>query len=133
MNRTKAREYAFVLIFQYRFQPAEIEAILENFIDEYKPGEQLDYIKSVVLGTKENIAEIDQRIDEAAKDWNVERLSCVSLAVLRLAVYELLFCPDIPNAVTVNEAVGLAKKYDGEEAAPFVNGILGKIGKVQVS
>ncbi|MBQ9757299.1 MAG: transcription antitermination factor NusB [Clostridia bacterium] len=133
MNRTKAREYAFVLIFEYKFQPDEIERIVEDFVNEYNPGGQQDYIKNVVLGTAKNIAEIDQKIDEASKDWKVERLSCVSLAVLRLAVYELLFCPDIPNAVSVNEAVGIAKKYEGEEAAPFVNGILGKIGKVQVS
>ena len=74
-----------------------------------------------------NLGEIDKKIDEVSTEWKVERISCVSLAVLRLATYEIVFCEDIPSVVAVNEAVSLAKKYDGEEAAPFVNGILGKI------
>ena len=127
MNRTKAREYAFVLLFEYKFQPEEIETILSDFIEEYNPGTQQEYIERVVKGTVAEIEKIDEKIAEVSKDWKVDRISCVSIAVLRLAVYEILFCDDIPAAVSVNEAVGLAKKYDGDEAAPFVNGILGKI------
>ncbi len=127
MNRTKAREYAFILLFEYKFQPDEIEAILQDFIDEYKPGEQEDYIRRAVCGVISKIEEIDSKIGEASKDWKVERMSCVCIAVLRLAVFEILYCQDIPSVVAVNEAVALAKKFDGEEAAPFVNGILGKI------
>lgn len=127
MNRTKAREYAFVLLFEYKFQPEEIGTILSDFIEEYNPGAQQEYIERVVRGTVAEIERIDDKIAEVSKDWKVDRISCVSIAVLRLAVYEILFCDDIPAAVSVNEAVGLAKKYDGDEAAPFVNGILGKI------
>lgn len=127
MNRTKAREYAFILLFEYKFQPDEIETILQDFIEEYKPGEQQEYIRRIVRGTVAELEKIDKKIDQVSKDWKVERMSCVSLAVLRLAVYEIMFCDDIPSVVSVNEAVSLAKKYDGEEAAPFVNGILGKI------
>ncbi len=127
MNRTRAREYAFVLLFEYKFQPEEIETILSDFVEEYNPGVQQEYIERVVRGTVAEIEKIDQKISEVSKDWKVDRISCVSIAVLRLAVYEILFCDDIPAAVSVNEAVGLAKKYDGDEAAPFVNGILGKI------
>jgi len=133
MNRTKAREYAFVLLFEYKFQPDEIERILNDFMEEFNPGQQQEYIQRVVWGTVKNITEIDKRIGEVSKDWKVERMSCVSIAALRLAVYEILFCDDIPAVVSVNEAVGLAKKYEGEEAAPFVNGILGKISETQVS
>ncbi len=127
MNRTKAREYAFILLFEYKFQPDEIEAILQDFVDEYKPGEQEEYIRRAVCGVISKIEEIDSKIGDASKDWKVERMSCVCLAVLRLAVFEILYCQDIPSVVAVNEAVALAKKFDGEEAAPFVNGILGKI------
>ena len=127
MNRTKAREYAFILLFEYKFQPDEIETILQDFVEEYKPGQQQEYIQRIVRGTVAELEEIDKKIDEVSKDWKVERMSCVSLAVLRLAVYEIMFCDDIPSVVSVNEAVSLAKKYDGEEAAPFLNGILGKI------
>ncbi len=127
MNRTKAREYSFILLFEYKFQPDEIENILKDFIEEYKPGDQEEYIQRVVGGVIENITEIDEKIAEVSESWKVERISCVSLAVLRLAVYEILFCEDIPSVVSVNEAVALAKKFDGDEAAPFINGILGKI------
>ena len=127
MNRTRAREYAFVLIFEYKFQPDEMETILHDFIEEYKPGAQQEYIERIVRGVASNVQEIDEKIDAVSKDWKTERMSCVSIAVLRLAVYEILFCEDIPSVVSVNEAVALAKKYDGDEAAPFVNGILGKI------
>lgn len=127
MNRTKAREYAFILLFEYKFQPNEIQSILTDFIEEYNPDTQQEYIEKVVKGTVEKIDEIDSIIDSVSNDWKVERISCVSIAVLRLAVFEIKFCEDIPSAVSINEAVALAKKYEGEDAAPFVNGILGKI------
>ena len=127
MNRKKAREYAFVLLFEYKFQPGEIGSILNDFVEEFNPGEQQAYIEKVVNGTVEKINEIDEIINDVSTDWKVERISCVSLAVLRLAVYEIKFCDDIPPVVSINEAVSLAKKYEGEEAAPFVNGILDKV------
>lgn len=131
MNRTKAREYAFILLFQYKFQPDDILSILEEFIEEYSPGVQTEYIEGVVKGVLENIEEIDTKIEQASNGWTINRMSCVCTAVLRLAVYELMKCDDIPVPVTLNEAVALAKKYDSEEVAPFVNGILGNIGGAQ--
>ncbi len=127
MNRTKAREYAFILLFEYRFQPDEIERIIADFVEEYQPGNQQEYIERVVRGVIQNVEGIDKKIGDLSKDWKVDRISYVSLAVLRLAAFEIESCEDIPAAVSVNEAVALAKKYDGEEAAPFVNGILGKL------
>lgn len=127
MNRTKAREYAFILLFEYRFQPDEIENILADFVAEYNPGSQQEYIERVVRGVIAEHETLDKRIGELSKDWRVERISYVSMAVLRLAAYEIEFCDDIPAVVSVNEAVSLAKKYDGDEAAPFVNGILGRL------
>lgn len=129
MNRTRAREYVFILLFEYRFQPDDIEAILESFIEEYKPGGQTGYIEKVVRGVVSGVKEIDAEIEEAAKGWSANRISCVCSAVLRLAVFEMLYCEDIPRAVSVNEAVALAKKYDGEESVDFVNGVLGGIQK----
>ena len=131
MNRTKAREYAFILLFQYKFQPDDILSILEEFIEEYSPGNQTEYIEGVVKGVLENINEIDSKIEQASDGWTIDRMSCVCAAVLRLAVYEITNCDDIPTPVTLNEAVNLAKKYDSEEAAPFVNGILGTISGTQ--
>ena len=131
MNRKKAREYAFILLFQYKFQPEDILSILDEFVEEYNPGNQTEYIEGVVKGVLENIEEIDSKIEQAANGWTVNRMSCVCAAILRLAVYEILYRDDIPVPVTLNEATGLAKTYDTEEAAPFVNGILGGISGAQ--
>lgn len=128
MNRRKAREYAFILLFEYKFQPDEIERLIADVIEEYTPGQQQEYIERVVRGVVSNLQEIDKKISELSKGWNIDRISSVSLSVLRLATYEIDFCDDIPAVVSVNEAVALAKKYEGEEAAPFINGILGKMG-----
>ena len=128
MNRKKAREYAFVLLFEYKFQPDEINRLLADFVDEFNPGDQQEYVEKVVRGVVANIDEIDKKLGELSEGWQTDRMSNVVLAALRLAAYEIEFCDDIPAVVSVNEAVGIAKKYDGEEAAPFVNGILGKLG-----
>ncbi len=127
MNRKKAREYAFILLFEYKFQPEEIEQILADFIEEFKPGEQQSYIERVVRGVVENLASIDKKIGEFSQGWTTERISNVTMSALRLGIFEIEFCEDIPAVVSVNEAVSIAKKYEGEEAAPFVNGILGKL------
>ncbi|MBO5364823.1 MAG: transcription antitermination factor NusB [Clostridia bacterium] len=125
MNRRKAREYAFTLLFSYRFQPEDIQSLLEEFLAENETGEQADYIRTVVEGTVAHVEEIDARISQFAKGWTTERISAVCLAVLRLAVYEMQYMDSIPAGVSVNEAVALAKKFDGEESLAFVNGVLG--------
>ena len=127
MNRREARTQAFLLLFQYKFQPQETETMLEDLFAEKDAGDQKEYIKSVVLGAVEKVEELDRILGEYSKDWAVDRISSVSLAAMRLAAYEMLYVEDIPSVVSVNEAVALAKEYEGEEAAPFVNGILGKL------
>lgn len=127
MNRIKAREYAFILLFQYKFQPEEIGCLLEEFCAEYKPGNQEEYIRTVITKVTENISEIDSIIENTSQDWSIDRISAVNLSILRLSVGEMLYMKDIPAPVSVNEAVGLAKVYDGEESVGFINGILDKI------
>lgn len=127
MNRREARKQAFLLLFQYKFQPDETERLLKDFFAENNAGDQRDYIEKVVMGTVNAIEELDRVLGEYSKDWQVDRIASVSLAVLRLGAYEILHMADIPPAVSVNEAVALAKEFEGEEAAPFVNGILGKL------
>lgn len=125
INRRKAREYAFTLLFSYRFQPEDIQSLLEDFLAENEAGDQADYIRNVVEGVVAHVEEIDALITQYAKGWTIERISGVCLAVLRLSVYEMKFMDDIPAGVSVNEAVALTKKFDGEESLAFVNGILG--------
>lgn len=127
MNRTKAREYAFIILFQYKFQPEDIGEILDDFCAEYKPGEQEDYIRGAVIGVTENIDEIDKTISKHSEKWGIDHMSVVNLSALRLSVGEMLYMKDIPPVVSVNEAVRIAKLYDGEESAPFINGVLDNI------
>lgn len=127
MNRTKAREYAFILLFEYKFQPDEIREILSDFIALYNPKGQQDYIETVVLGVADNIDEIDELIKNAATGWELSRISAVSISVLRLSVFEMLYMKDIPAVVSLNEAISIGKIYDGDECAPFLNGVLSNI------
>lgn len=129
MNRTKAREYAFILLFQYKFQPDSIGELIEDFVTEYKPGIQEEYIKNAVNTTIEKIEELDGIIDEKSANWKADRLSFVCQSILRLAICEILYFEDIPVPVSINEAIALIKKYDGEESVNFVNGILGSFKK----
>ena len=127
MNRRKAREYAFILLFEYRFQPDVINDIIEEFFIENDAGKQEEYIREVVCGAISHIEEIDAAIAENSKGWSLDRISNVCMAVMRLAVFEMKYMDSIPRNVSVNEGVSLAVEYDGEEAAPFVNGVLDKI------
>lgn len=127
MNRRKAREYAFILLFQYKFQPDEIHKILEDFITEYNPGNQEEYIRNAVSDVVDNVEKIDEMIENYSRGWKIERISVVNRSILRLAICEMLYIESVPSAVAVNEAVGLAKVYDGEESLAFINGVLGKI------
>ena len=86
-----------------------------------------EYIHRAYFGIIEKMAEIDKIIGEHAHGWRTDRLARVSRAVLRLAVYELVYENDIPSSVTINEAVELIKKYDDEKARPFVNGVLNSV------
>ena len=83
-----------------------------------------EYIRSVYFGVAEHLDEIDTLITDNARGWKVSRISAVSRSILRLAVYEMLYCEDIPESVSLNEAIELCKKYDEEKARAFLNGVL---------
>ena len=91
--------------------------------------DQDGYIKTVFGGVYENLKEIDSLIESNLSGWKLDRISKVSLAVLRLAIYEIKFMEDIPVSATINEAVELAKKYAAENEYSFVNGVLSSIVK----
>ena len=129
MKRSEAREYVFMMIFQYKFQPSEIDEIMQDFKEQYSCDNQEEYIDKATYGTVEKIDELDNIINEFSKEWNTSRMSNVRLAVLRLAVYEMMYMQEIPRPIIINEAVRIAKLYDGDEAAPFINGILDSINK----
>ena len=127
MNRTRAREQAFILLFSRRFQPDALPWLLETCLAETDPGDQAGYIREVTEGAAAHAEELDARIGEYAKAWSTDRISRVCMAAMELAVYEMQYMDSIPLNVSVNEAVNLAKRYDGDESVAFVNGVLGNL------
>ena len=128
MTRRQAREEAFILIFEKQFNDSPLEEILELAIEvrDIKPD---DYIKNTFFGVYDNVDNIDKIISENAVGWSINRLSKTALAVLRLSVYEIMFLDEIPSAVSINEAVNLAKKYGDDRSYAFINSVLGKISR----
>lgn len=127
MTRKIARENTFLLLFEGACKNDETPEEIFNKAVEIRDLEVDEFVKSVFFGTYANIQIIDETIERNIKGWKKERISPVSLAVLRLASYEILFVEDIPAKVSINEAVELCKKYDDEKAYSFVNGVLHKI------
>lgn len=130
MSRTNARKNAFCLLFQLDFvNEDEYETAKRIFFEETKDMDEADreFTAGLVEGACERLGEIDEIIGRHSKGWTVERMSKVDLAILRLAVFELMFSDKTPKSVVINEAVELAKKYSSDEAPSFVNGILGQI------
>ena len=128
MNRKNARENAFILIFEKIFRDDSVEDIIKDAI-EARNFEYDDYVEKVFVGVFENLEEIDEKISVNLKSWKISRISKVSLAILRLAVFEMLYMEDIPQGVSINEAVELAKKYSTQDDASFINGVLGALSK----
>lgn len=133
MSRRSARKNVFYLLFQMDFNlEEEFEQVKEVFFEESEETvneEDKAFILDEVNGTKEHLNEIDELICQNAKGWSTERMSKVDLAILRLAVYEIIYSENTPVGVAINEAVELAKKFSTDEAPAFINGILGKIAK----
>ena len=130
MKRREAREIAFCLIFEKDFSKESTCKDIFNTALSYFENDEVakdTYIFSTFSGVYENIDDIDALINESSSNWDKERISRVSRAILRLATFEIKYVDDIPVKITVNEAVELAKKYDDDKAFSFINGVLAKI------
>lgn len=128
MKRSEAREYAFKLIYETSVQ--KDKAIGELIADtELQQGFSAnDYIRDTVSGVAQRSSELDGLISESSHGWKLSRISVTSSAIMRLAIYDMLY-GGVPFSVAINEAVELAKKYDHEKAPKFINGILNSIAE----
>jgi len=130
-KRTRAREFALQVLYQIDITRDSAQAALDNFWQAQRQEdisrEQQEFSSSLVKGVADNLDCLDQKIAQYAANWQLKRMAVVDRNILRLSGYELLFRPDIPPKVSINEAVELAKKYSGPEAGKFVNAILDKI------
>lgn len=131
MGRKKARDNAFKCIYQFEFfdvnNTQDMNDILRYCYEENEnEEEEIKYIEQVVNGTKDKIEDINKVILSKLKNWTIDRIAKVDLAILRLATYEILYT-DIPVKVAANEAVELAKTYGNDDSSTFVNGVVAKI------
>ncbi len=130
MSRRELRKSIFLLLFRIEFNTREeLQEQTEMFLEE-KPEiseEDSSYIRGKVNAILDIQEEIDQTIMRICTGWRLERLGKTELAILRLAVYELLKDEDIPKGVAINEALELAKIYCSEDAPRFINGVLAKL------
>lgn len=130
MNRRQARENVFYLVFETEFQKEEINsAELFQTAQDLGVIEYDEFTERVFFGVLTELENIDKKIEENAKGWKLERISKVSLAIMRICVYEMLYCEDVPFNISINEAIELAKKFDYDKAPSFINGVVNKIAE----
>lgn len=131
MKRTETRELAFQLIYSMEVQKEMEEEQFTLFMEEnaIEGSQEANYMKAIFQGIKENKEEITTFISTNLKEkWTVDRISKIDLAILEVAIYELIYAK-LPYKVAINEAVELAKKYGEDSSKAFVNGILASIVK----
>ena len=140
MNRSTARELAMHFAFELVFSDVKADQLLERELNpesfeirgrdeelyaECPAGEQKEYVVRLVRGVDEHGAELDGYIAKHAKGWKFSRIDRVATAIMRVTMYEILYMPEVPNKVAINEAVEIAKKYLDDDVVKLVNGILG--------
>jgi transcription antitermination protein NusB len=130
MSRKEARESAMQLIYQIGVGETNAEESLSSYYDNLEENltdDEKSYIDECVSGVEKNISKIDSYIEKFSKGWKINRIAKVDIAIMRLALYEMLYKEDVPKVVAVNEAIELAKKFGGENSPGFINGILGNV------
>ena len=148
MVRNTAREIAIHLSYELSFTDKTAEELLDRRLtaesfselaeedDVYQEApnaKQAAYIRRLVRGVDEHGAELDGYIEKYARGWKFSRIPLVASAIMRVAMYEVLYMPDVPNAAAINEAVEIAKKYETPETVKFINGILGSFSRQELS
>jgi N utilization substance protein B len=101
---------------------------LKRFQEHFLPdGESDDFLKRLVLGVLEHFLELDRLIEQYSEHWRLDRIDMIDRNILRIALFELLYCEEIPPKVTINEAIDLGKRFGSDDSGSFINGILDRI------
>lgn len=126
MGRKQAREGTMKILYQMEINEDFSDEALNIYFDNFDFDElEREYILDAMTKIKDNLSSIDKYIETHSEGWNLNRLAKIDLAVLRIAVYEILYRKDIPIEVSINEAIEIVKKYSTEESFKFINGVLG--------
>jgi len=128
-NRRKAREFSLQMLYMLDIvKEDDFRSCLETYWDRF--GQSKDnrtFANQLTMGVVKHLKEIDQVIGSCSHNWKLSRMSYVDRNILRLAVFELLYCPDIPPKVSINEAIEISKRYGDKDSGAFINGILDQV------
>ena len=147
-KRTRSREFALQILYQMDMSDANFADAIDDFWKDKsdltlndperdvietdkKDPEVRQYAEKIVKGVLDQLEKIDPIVERYAENWSMMRMAYVDRNILRLSVFEILFCDDIPVKVAINEAVELAKRYGESDSSKFVNGILDRIAKTE--
>ena len=140
MTRSQVREIATHISFAQNANPRPAAEVLDALLDrdyyetlkeedelykDYPTEGQIAYLRQVAAGVSEHLVELDLYIEKYARGWKISRISRVAMAIMRVSMYEVLYVPEVPGSVAINEAVEIAKHYEEAETVSFINGILG--------
>ncbi|HVW79681.1 MAG TPA: transcription antitermination factor NusB [Mycobacteriales bacterium] len=126
--RSKARKRALDILFEADQRATDARVTLEQWVARADPPVP-DYSRQLVNGVIDHRTSIDELLSATSTEWTLDRMPSVDRTVLRLAVYELLWCEDIPTAVAIDEAIELAKSLSTDESPAFINGILSRVAR----
>ena len=127
-KRRRSRETALKLLYALDVTEISVDELLQaSWIQTFVPEAVREFSVALVAGVMAHCDEIDTLVQEWSMNWSLDRIGIIERNILRFAIYELVFLPDIPPNVTINEAVEVAKRYGTDEAPSFINGILDRI------
>jgi transcription antitermination protein NusB len=133
-RRSRGREVALQVLYQVEQNAGVPLAEVRLFIQRRLLGDRklCEFTEGLISGVKEHQVQIDALISEAAENWRLDRMAAIDRNILRLGAYEMMFCPEVPARVAINEALELAKRYSTAQSSRFVNGILDRVLQSQV-
>jgi N utilization substance protein B len=126
--RRKGRELALQALYQIELTRDASPRAVESFLSHFEGGpEAKDFARGMIAGVTANREKIDGVIERSAENWKLERMAKVDLLILRIATYELLFCPEIPMNVSLDEAIEIGKRFGSADSPTFINGVLDQV------
>ncbi len=132
-TRRKGRELALQALYQIEMTGDASAAAVDLFLGHFEGGPKAkEFARRLVSGVVSQRVEIDRLIERCTEHWKLMRLAKVDLVILRMATYELIFCPDIPLHVSLDEAIEIGKRYGTDDSAAFINGVLDQIARFSV-
>jgi transcription antitermination protein NusB len=133
LERRKARHQALHILYQREITEDPVSRILDEESYSEEDGQPSEFCRDLVVGVEAHQSRIDSVIEDISENWVLSRMPIVDRNILRLAAFEMIYLDDVPESVSINEAVEMAKVYGGEDSSKFVNGILGKLAEEAAS